>query len=288
MAKTTAKKRKSSPWRDVFHRLKRNKLAMLGLVILILVVLMAVLSPILAPYDYAEQIPADAKQWPNATHLLGTDNFGRDILSRIMVGSRYTLMIGFGCITISCVVGTILGAVAGFYKKADNLIMRLTDVVMGIPTFMLAISIIVTLGTGIKTMMLALCITSTPAFIRIVRAQVLTIKDQEYVEAARSIGADNFRIMTKHILPNAIAPIIVQYTLGAVNLILWAASLSFLGMGVQPPTPEWGLMVSAGRQYLYSEWYMSLIPGLAIIITTYALNLLGDGLRDALDPRLKQ
>ena len=285
MAKTTRKK--SSPWRDVFHRLKRNKLAMLGLVILILVLLMAVFATVLAPYDYAAQATAEAKQFPSAEHLLGTDNFGRDILSRIMVGSRYTLMIGFGCITIACLIGTVLGALAGFYKRLDNLIMRLTDIVMGIPTFMLAISIIAALGTGIKTMMLALCITSTPAFIRIVRAQVLTIKDQEYVEAARSIGAGNLRIMTKHILPNALAPIIVQYTLGAVNLILWAASLSFLGMGVQPPTPEWGLMVSAGRAYLYSEWYMSLIPGLAIIITTYALNLLGDGVRDALDPRLK-
>ena len=287
MAKKKEKK-KSGPWREVFHRLKRNKLAMLGLFVLIFVVFVAIFAPILAPYNYAEQITADAKQFPNAKHLFGTDNFGRDILSRIIVGSRYTLIIGFGCITISCLVGTVLGALAGFYKKLDNLIMRVTDVVMGIPTFMLAISIIAALGTGIKTMMLALCITSIPAFIRIVRAQVLTIKDQEYVEAARSIGANNFRIMTKHILPNAIAPIIVQYTLGAVNLILWAASLSFLGMGVQPPTPEWGLMVSAGRAYLYSEWYMSLIPGLAIIVTTYALNLLGDGLRDALDPRLKQ
>ena len=237
MAKTTRKK--SSPWRDVFHRLKRNKLAMLGLVILILVLLMAVFATVLAPYDYAAQATAEAKQFPSAEHLLGTDNFGRDILSRIMVGSRYTLMIGFGCITIACLIGTVLGALAGFYKRLDNLIMRLTYIVMGIPTFMLAIS------------------------------------------------AGNLRIMTKHILPNALAPIIVQYTLGAVNLILWAASLSFLGMGVQPPTPEWGLMVSAGRAYLYSEWYMSLIPGLAIIITTYALNLLGDGLRDALDPRLK-
>ena len=287
MAKT-GKVRKSSPWRDVFHRLKRNKMAMLGLMVLSLVPIMAIFAPWIAPYDYAEQMPEAARTWPNAEHLLGTDNFGRDILSRIIVGSRYTLMIGFGCITIACVIGTVLGALAGFYKRLDNWIMRATDIIMGIPTFMLCISIIAALGTGIKTMMLALCITSIPAFIRIVRAQVLTIKDQEYVEAARSIGAGNFRIMTKHILPNAMAPIIVQYTLGAVNLILWAASLSFLGMGVQPPTPEWGLMVSAGRQYLYSEWYMSLIPGLAIIITTYALNLLGDGLRDALDPRLKQ
>ena len=285
MAKTTRKK--SSPWRDVFHRLKRNKLAMLGLVILILVLLMGAFATVRAPYHCAALATPGAKHFPGAGRLLGTDNFGRDILSRIMVGSRYTLMIGFGCITIACLIGTVLGALAGFYKRLDNLIMRLTDIVMGIPTFMLAISIIAALGTGIKTMMLALCITSTPAFIRIVRAQVLTIKDQEYVEAARSIGAGNLRIMTKHILPNALAPIIVQYTLGAVNLILWAASLSFLGMGVQPPTPEWGLMVSAGRAYLYSEWYMSLIPGLAIIITTYALNLLGDGLRDALDPRLK-
>ncbi len=281
------KKRKSGPIRDVFHRLKRNKLAMLGLVILVVVLFLAIFAPFIAPYDYAEQIFEDKMQWPNAKHLFGTDNFGRDILSRIMVGCRYTMIISFGCITISCIAGTFLGCIAGYYKKFDNIIMRCTDIIMGIPTFMLAISIIVTLGAGMRSMMIALCITQTPSFVRIARAQVLTIKDQEFIEAARSIGADDKRILLKHILPNAVAPIIVQYTLGAVFLLLWAASLSFLGMGVQPPTPEWGLMVSAGRQYLYSEWYMSIIPGLAIIITAYALNLLGDGLRDALDPKLK-
>lgn len=281
-------RRKSSPWRDTFHRLKKNKMAMVGLCIMVFVLLLSIFANVLAPYEYHQQNTAEAKQYPNSKHLLGTDNFGRDLLSRILVGSRYTLLVGFGCVTISCVVGTVLGGLAGFFKRLDNIIMRITDVIMGIPTFMLCICLIVTLGTGIKSMMLALCITSTPAFIRIVRAQVMTIKDQEFVEAARSIGANNFRIMTKHILPNALAPIIIQYTLGTVNLILWASSLSFLGMGVQPPTPEWGLMVSAGRAYLYNEWYMSIIPGVAIIITTYALNLLGDGLRDAMDPRLRR
>lgn len=282
------KTRRKSQMEEVWARLCQNKMAMLGLIILGLIFLTAIFSPWLIPYKFDAQDYSAVLQFPSREHLFGTDNFGRDIFSRILYGSRYTLIIGFGCITISALFGMTLGAIAAYYPKTDNVIMRFIDIVMGIPTFMLALSIIVALGSNMLNMMIALSITSTPSFARVARAQVLTVKEQEYIEAARSIGAGNFRILIHHILPNAMAPLIVQYTLGAVNVILWGASLSFIGQGVQPPTPEWGLMISAGRNYLRQYWYMSIIPGIAIILTTYALNLFGDGLRDALDPRLKQ
>lgn len=266
----------------------RNKLAMISLAVLILIVVLAILAPVLAPYDYAEQKAVDRLQPPNSKHWFGTDNFGRDIYSRVLYGAKYTLMIGFGCTTSAAIIGVILGSIAAYYKKFDNLIMRFIDIIMGIPTFMLALSIIVALGASMTNMMIALTITTIPTFARVARAQVLVVKEQEYIEAARCVGASDARILIKHILPNAFAPILVQYTLGTVNVILWGASLSFIGQGVQPPTPEWGLLISAGRSYLRDYPHMSIIPGLAIIIVTYALNLLGDGLRDALDPRLKQ
>jgi peptide/nickel transport system permease protein len=282
------KRRKNSPLKEVWKRLKKNRLALLGLVILLIILVLAVFAPLIIPYDYAAQDYNHRMEFPNRDHWFGTDNFGRDIFSRVIYGSKYSLVIGFGCITVAAIVGSILGALAAFFPRFDNLIMRFVDIVMGIPIFMLAISIIAALGrSSMENMMIALCITSMPAFARIVRAQVLTVREQEFIEAARSIGASNLRILVKHIMPNSLAPIIVQFTLGAGNLILWGAALSFIGMGVQAPTPEWGLMISAGRTYLRDHWYMSIIPGLAIIITTYALNLLGDGLRDALDPRLK-
>lgn len=281
------KKHKSTPMSEIWMRLRRNRMAMIGLILLMVVILIAIFAPLIIPYPFDAQ-EFEAKQFPNAEHWFGTDNFGRDIFSRILYGSRYTLIIGFGCITIAAIIGTTIGAIAAYYPKMDNILMRFIDIIMGIPTFMLALSIIVALGSSMLNMMIALSITSIPSFARVARAQVLTVKEQEYIEAARSIGASNYRILMHHILPNAIAPLIIQYTLGAVNVILWGASLSFIGQGVQPPTPEWGLMISAGRNYLREYWFMSIIPGLAIIVTTYALNMLGDGLRDALDPRLKQ
>ncbi len=282
------KKRRSGPWLDVWKRLKKNKLAIVGMVILGLVILISVFAPFIAPYGYMEQDYAATLQFPRKEHLFGTDNFGRDIFSRIIYGGRYSLIIGIGCVSIAAVIGSILGIVAAFYSKFDNIIMRMIDIVMGIPSFLLAISIAAALGTGLRNLMIAVSITSLPAFTRVVRAQVMTVKEQEFIEAARSIGGNNLRIIFRHILPNALAPIIVQFTLGAVNSILWAASLSFIGLGIQPPSPEWGAMLSAGRTYLRDNWYMSVFPGLAIMITTYSLNLIGDGLRDALDPRLKQ
>ncbi len=282
------KRKRSGPWIDVWRRLKKNKLAIVGLIILGLVILISVFAPFIAPYGYMDQDYSATLQFPNKEHLFGTDNFGRDIFSRIIYGGRYSLIIGIGCVSIAAVVGSILGIIAAFYSKFDNVIMRMIDIVMGIPSFLLAISIAAALGTGLRNLMIAVSITSLPAFTRVVRAQVLTVKEQEFIEAARSIGGNNFRIIFRHILPNALAPIIVQFTLGAVNSILWAASLSFIGLGIQPPSPEWGAMLSAGRTYLRDNWYMSVFPGLAIMVTTYSLNLIGDGLRDALDPRLKQ
>jgi len=282
------KKKKTGPWRDVFNRLKKNKMAMFGLVIIILLVFLALSADFIAPYGYDDQNLKDRLTPPNSQYLLGTDNFGRDILSRIIYGSRISLQVGFIAVGISAIIGGALGSIAGYYGgRLDNFIMRAMDILLAIPSILLAISIVAALGPGLQNVMIAVGIGSIPSYARIVRASVLSIRDQEFVEAARAVGANDFRIITKHILPNAMAPIIVQATLGVAGAILSAAGLSFIGLGIQPPTPEWGAMLSSGREYLRDNWYVATFPGLAIMITIFALNLLGDGLRDALDPRLK-
>jgi len=282
------KRRSNTLFREFLRRFLRNKLGVAGLVTMVLILLMAIFSPFIIPYDYAKQDYDSTLQFPNSKHWFGTDNFGRDILSRIVYGSRYTMFIGFTIVTTAASLGTFLGFIAAYYKKFDNLIMRFMDIIIGVPTMCFCLSLISAMGVNMRNMIIALAISYLPNFVRIMRAQVLTLKEQEFIEAARCIGASNVRIMLRHILPNGMAPLIVQYTLTMVSSILMAAALSFIGLGVQPPTPEWGLMISDGRIYLGSKWYMTVIPGLAIIVTTFALNLLGDGLRDALDPRLKQ
>ena len=283
------KTKKNSQWRDVWRRLRKNRMAMFGLCVLILLVFLAIFADVVAPYGYDDQNYSQMLELPSWQHVMGTDNYGRDIFSRIVYGTRISLLIGFISLAISTIVGSILGACAGYFGGAsDTIIMRGSDILMAIPRTVLAIAIATTLGPGLVNAMIAVAIGTIPSFTRVVRASTLTVKDQEDVEAARAIGASNFHIIKKYVFPNVLAPIIVQATLGVGTAILLAASLSFLGIGISPPTPEWGSMLSAARSYMRDYWHMVLFPGLAIMITVLALNLFGDGLRDALDPKLKK
>ena len=272
----------------IWGRLVRNKSAMAGLIILLILILTAIFADFIAPYGYDDQVLEDQFIAPCLEHIFGTDNFGRDIFSRVVYGSRISLQVGLISMGVAVILGCIVGSIAGYYTGlVDNLIMRIIDVMLAIPSILLAISIAAALGPGLRNVMIAIAIGSVPQFARIVRASILTVKEQEYIEASRATGASDLRIIVSHILPNCIAPIIVQTTLGVGNAILNAAGLSFIGLGVQPPIPEWGAMLSAARQYIRDYWWMLTFPGLAIMLTVFALNVLGDGLRDALDPRLK-
>lgn len=284
---TQGKKRSQAS--ETWKRLRKNRLAVVGLAILALIFLLAIFADFIAPYPYDLQDYTATFQGPSAQHLFGTDNTGRDILSRIIYGTRVSLQIGFISLLGGAFVGCLLGAVAGYFGGiVDTIIMRFNDILMAIPRIVLAISIASALGPGLVNAMIAVAISSVPNFARIVRASTLTIKDQEFIEAAQCIGVSNSRIILRHIFPNVLAPIIVQATLGVGTAIILAASLSFLGLGVQPPTPEWGSMLSSARTYMRDYPYMAIFPGLAIMVTVLALNLFGDGLRDALDPKLKK
>lgn len=276
---------------DIWRRLLRNKMAVVGLVILFLLVISAIFADVIADYDskVVAQNVVERLQGPSAEHWFGTDEFGRDIFARIIHGGRVSLVVGLVSISVSLVVGGCLGAFAGFYGgKVDNIIMRIMDIFLAIPSILLAITIVAALGTNLINVMIAIGISYIPTFARIVRAAVMGVKDQEFVESARAIGASNATIIFREVIPNCMAPIIVQATLSVAGAILSTASLSFIGLGVQPPSPEWGAMLSSGRNFLRDAMHLTLFPGLAIVITILALNLLGDGLRDALDPRLKQ
>lgn len=283
--------KKRSMASEVWRRLRRDKMAMLGLFIILVLVLMAIFADVIADYDtkvIAQNIQ-ERLQGPSLAHWCGTDEFGRDIFARLVHGSRVSLIVGLVSVTFSLTVGGALGAVAGYYGgKIDNIIMRIMDIFLAVPSILLAITIVAALGTSLINVMLAIGISSVPTYARIVRASVLSIKDQEFVEASRAIGATSPTTIFREILPNCMAPLIVQATLSVASAILSTASLSFIGLGVQPPAPEWGAMLSSGRNYLRDAVHLTLFPGLAIVITILALNLLGDGLRDALDPRLKQ
>lgn len=281
-------KKSRSQFLTVMKALSRNKMAIVGLIILIILVFAGTFAHVIAPYDYAAQDLQNAFQHPNVQHLFGTDEFGRDIFSRIIYGARMSLLVGFVSVGIAVIVGGALGAVAGYYgKRVDNIIMRLMDVLLAVPQTLLAIAIVAALGTGLVNLMIAVGISSVPTYARIVRASVLTIREEEYIEAARASGTSNTKIIMKHILPNCVAPVIVQVTLGIASAILTAAGMSFIGLGIQPPEAEWGNMLSSGRDYIRGYSYMTMFPGLAIVITVLSLNLLGDGLRDALDPKLR-
>ena len=292
MKKTETKEIKSrSMGQLTWHRLLQNKGAVLGMVFLLALMLASILSGFI--YDYDKDIIAinmsEALQRPGSNHWFGTDNLGRDIFARILYGARYSLMIGVGAVSIGLVVGVILGAMAGFYGGiVDQVIMRVVDVFYSIPNIMIAVVIVSLLGTSTINLLIALCFTCATAFTRIARASVMTIRDQEFVEAAYEIGLPTWKIILKHILPNCLSPLIVQVTLLVGSTIINAASLSFLGIGVPSPAPEWGAMLADGRAHMRSASYICVIPGIAIMMTVLALNLLGDGLRDALDPKMKK
>ena len=272
----------------ILKALSRNRMAVLGLGILIIFLFTGIFAHVIAPYDFAKQNLADAFQHPSPSHIFGTDEFGRDIFSRVVYGARMSLLVGFVSVGIAVIIGGVLGAIAGYYgRRVDNLIMRFMDVLLAVPQTLLAIAIVAALGTGLMNLMIAVGISSVPTYARIVRASVLTIREEEYIEAARASGTSNTKIIIKHILPNCVAPVIVQVTLGIAGAILTAAGMSFIGLGIQPPNPEWGNMLSSGRDYIRGYAYMTMFPGLAIVITVLSLNLLGDGLRDALDPKLR-
>ena len=273
----------------VFRRLLHNKLAMTSLIVLVIIILSAVFAEYVAPYDYAKQSISERFQFPSWKHLMGTDDFGRDILSRIIYGGRISLYVSIMSVLSSLVVGGVLGATAAYFGGLyDSIVMRCMDVLMAIPAFLLAVSVSAALGTGVTNSIIALSIAGVPGSARIMRATVLGIKDQEFVEAAAANGASNLRIILYHILPNTFAPLLVDSTLRIGAYILQISSLSFIGLGVQPPTPEWGSILAAGRAYIRDFWPIIVFPGIAIMITLVAFNLLGDGLRDAMDPRLKR
>ena len=281
--------KKKSMKEEKIRAFMKNKLAVAGAVLLLTMIVLAALSPIIAPYGFDEQNYEIARQTPSLQHLAGTDELGRDIFSRILYGGRVSLTIGIISVGIGLIFGGSLGVIAAYYGGVtETVIMRVIDVLMAIPSIILSISICAALGSGIVNTMIAVGISSIPTYARVFRSSVISEKSKEYIEAARAVGAGNARIILKHILPNSIAPVIVQASLGVAQAITTAASLSFIGLGIQPPTPEWGALLSSGRQYIRDFPHMVVYPGIAIMLTVLALNLIGDGLRDALDPRLKR
>jgi peptide/nickel transport system permease protein len=285
----TARVRPSSLWRDAIRRLVRNRGAVGGLVILALLALMAIAAPLIAPYDPNAIAPISNLKGPSGAHLFGTDQFGRDILSRIFFGARLSFEVGFIAVGLAMACGVVLGLVAGYFgRTVDAVITVLIDIMLAFPGILLALAIIAILGPSLYNLMIAVGIAGIPAYTRLVRGTTLAAKQQAYVEAARVSGAQDTAIMFRHILPNVLSPVIVLATLGIGSAILVGASLSFLGLGAKPPTPEWGAMLSAGRNYLSLAWWITLFPGLAIMLTVLSINMVGDGLRDALDPRLKR
>ena len=280
--------KKQSRMREIWCQLKKNKLAVVSLFVLIALVLVAIFASLIAPYSYSEQNLSIANAEPSADHLLGTDKLGRDILSRLIYGTRQSLQMGVFAVAIGAIVGIAIGSISGYYGRwVDNLCMRLLDIYQAIPMFLLCVALAAILGPSLQNAIIALGVGIVPGFARIMRASVMTVREKEYIEAAKSINCKTGRIILKHIIPNAIGPMIVQITMGVGSCILSGAALSFIGLGVQPPIPEWGTMISEARSVMRQYPTHALYPGICVMISVLACNLLGDGLRDALDPRLK-
>ncbi|BCR05386.1 peptide ABC transporter permease [Desulfuromonas versatilis] len=275
--------------RDVFwSRLQANRMAMSGLVIVLLMFLMALVAPVLARDPGAIDI-ASRLQAPSWAYPLGTDDLGRDVLARILYGARISLLVGFVAVGIATLIGTVLGALAGYYGRwVDSLIMRFVDIMLCFPSFFLILAVIAFLEPSIWNIMIIIGLTSWMGVARLVRAEFLSLRERDFVQAALALGAADLRVIFRHILPNALSPVLVHATLGVAGAILTESALSFLGIGVQPPTPSWGNMLIAGKQTLGTAWWLSVFPGFAILVTVLGYNLLGEGIRDALDPRIKE
>ena len=283
-------------FQETWMRFRRSKTAMFGLCFLLVLVVISVGTLVIdlvsnnSFYDayVVAQDPVNRLQGPSGSHILGMDELGRDILMRILWGARYSLFMSLLSIGFALVLGGMLGAIAGYFGGViDNAIMRIMDILLSMPSMLLALTVVAALGTSTFNVVVAVGISFIPTFARVLRSSVLQVKENEYIEAAKAIGANDFRIITKFVIPNSLAPIIVHGTLGVANAILTIASLSFVGLGVQPPTPEWGAMLSSARTYMREAWHITVFPGIAVMLAILSLNLMGDGLRDALDPKLK-
>ena len=273
---------------EIWRRFKKSKTAIIGLIMLSVLVLLAIFADVITPYDAEKSDAANRLQLPSWEHLFGTDELGRDIFTRIAMGTRISLLVGIVSVTVSAVGGIILGSLAGYYGgKVDTLIMRFVDIWMAIPSLLLNITIVAVLGVGLQNVMIAIGISSIPGYCRTIRASILSIKSSDFIEASKACGASDLYLIATHIIPNSLAPLIVQATLRMGASILVCASMSFMGLGVVPPTPEWGAMLSTGRSFLRDYPHLCTFPGAAIMYTVLAMNLLGDGVRDALDPKLK-
>src|SRR2546430_12051466 len=286
---TAAAARASGVWPDRLHRVVRKRAAVVGGSVVAIFVVVALFAPVLAPFDPLKGRLGDRLRAPSAAHWLGTDELGRDVLSRVLHGARITAQVQVAAVGLALAIGTVLGLTAGYVgRSVDQVIMRFMDIMMAFPGIFLALAIIAALGTGLGNVIIASAIFLVPQFARVVRGSVLTLKEKEFVEAARALGEGDVTIITRYLLPNSLAPIIVQATLRMATVLLTASGLSFLGLGVQPPSPEWGAMLSNARSYMITAPHVAMIPGLAIALVVLGFNLLGDGLRDSLDPRLRE
>lgn len=284
-----AQEKQTPPWKEAWLSFCQNRLALVGLGIVIFFIILAVLAPIIAPYSFKEQVLADRLSAPSSKHWFGTDDFGRDIFSRIVYGARISLWVGFFSVLGSVVAGTFLGIVSGYYGRwVDTIISRIFDIMLAFPSILLAIAVVAILGPSLQNALIAIAVINIPNFGRLVRSKVLSVKQEEFIMAARAVGMKDARILFRHILPNSISPVIVQATLAIATAIIEAAALGFLGMGAQAPTPEWGKMLADSKNYITQAPWTLFFPGMAIMLTVLGFNLMGDGLRDVLDPKMKQ
>ncbi|WP_313652555.1 glutathione ABC transporter permease GsiD [Pantoea sp.] len=285
-----AENRVRTPWREFWRRFRRQPVAMLAGTFVLLLIVLAVVAPWIAPFDAENYFDYDRlNDGPSLVHLFGVDSLGRDIFSRVLVGTRISLIAGFFSVVIGALIGTLFGLLAGYYEGWwDRITMRICDVLFAFPGILLAIAVVAIMGSGMSNVIVAVAIFSIPAFARLVRGNTLVLKHQTYIESARSIGASDWTILMRHILPGTVSPIVVYFTMRVGTSIITAASLSFLGLGAQPPTPEWGAMLNEARADMVIAPHVAIFPSLAIFLTVLAFNLLGDGLRDALDPKLKR